>query len=166
MKQLVLGALLSLSHIGCGTAVEDSPTEHCGLYAYAAEVTEVYDGDTITADVDLGFSTWRKGEKLRLWGIDAPELRGETRESGLASRDALRDKILGNGVVVCTIKDKTGKYGRYLAEVYLDGENINEWMMLQNHAIPYGKVIGANLANFWAMFSEKVEYAPLSAPSR
>ena len=111
-------------------------------------MTEVYDGDTITADIDLGFKVWRRDEKLRLFGIDAPEVRGETRPAGLQARDALRSRILNRDVIVCTIKDKTGKYGRYLAEVFLDGENINAWLVAEGHAIPYGEVRQSGAASF------------------
>lgn len=44
---------------------------------------------------------------------------------------------------ICTVKAKrsdkeqTGKYGRYLATVYVDGENINLWMLEQGFAVPY-----------------------------
>lgn len=134
---------------------------HCGLYAYKAEVTEVYDGDTITANVDLGFNTWRRDEKLRLYGIDAPEVRGEERPQGLISRDALRAKILGKDVIICTIKDKTGKYGRYLAEVYLDGANINAWLIENDYAEPYEGAVRAGMVQVWPWPSVTFEYAPL-----
>ena len=48
-------------------------------YLYKATVTEVYDGDTITVDIDLGLNVWLKDQTLRLLGIDTPELRGEER---------------------------------------------------------------------------------------
>ena len=123
--------------------------ERCGFYAYRATVTDVYDGDTVTADVDLGFSTWRRGERLRLFGIDAPEVRGADRERGLVARDALRERVMGRDVVVCTIKDRTGKYGRYLAELWLGEENLNEWMIANGHAVPYdggARAVAAALA--------------------
>ena len=53
------------------------------LYQYKAFVTKVYDGDTITVEIDLGFKTSVKGEKIRLSRINAPELRGSSRENGL-----------------------------------------------------------------------------------
>ncbi|MCB0287156.1 MAG: nuclease, partial [Calditrichaeota bacterium] len=62
-------------------------------YHYQAIVTSVYDGDTCTVDIDLGFSMWIKGEKLRLFRINAPEIRGAEREKGLVSRDFLRELI-------------------------------------------------------------------------
>ena len=98
-------------------------------YLYEANVNEVYDGDTITVDIDLGLGTWVHSEKLRLHRINAPEVRGESRPQGIASRDWLREQILGKEVIVQTIKDKKGKYGRYLAEVWLEGQNVNDLLV-------------------------------------
>lgn len=88
------------------------------LYHYKAIVTKVYDGDTITVDIDLGLGVWRRGEKLRLYGLNAPEVRGSEREAGLRARHWLREILLERRVYVSTIKDRTGKYGRLLAYVY------------------------------------------------
>ena len=66
----------------------------------------------------LGLGTWIHKEKLRLARIDAPEVRGEERADGLLARDFLRDKINGKDVVIQTTKDKKGKYGRYIADVW------------------------------------------------
>lgn len=109
----------------------------CGLYRYKAEIISVYDGDTVTADIDLGFHTWRRDEDLRLHGIDAPEVRGPERADGIKSRDALRERILGKELFICTIKDKQGKYGRYLVVIWVGDENINDWMIEAGHAVPY-----------------------------
>ena len=42
------------------------------LYKYLAKVTFVYDGDTVTVDMDLGLKTWIHNEKLRLARINTP----------------------------------------------------------------------------------------------
>ena len=63
------------------------------MYEYRAYVSRVYDGDTITVDIDLGFGIVFKSQKIRLVRINAPEIRGDERQTGLVSRDALRDKI-------------------------------------------------------------------------
>ncbi|HFD87662.1 MAG TPA: hypothetical protein ENJ35_08300, partial [Gammaproteobacteria bacterium] len=34
----------------------------------------------------------------------------------------------------CTIKDKKGKYGRYIAEILLDGININDALVSNGYA--------------------------------
>ncbi len=108
------------------------------LYHYSAVITEVYDGDTVTADIDLGFGLWMRGQKLRLHGIDAPELRGAEREEGLKSRDFLRGLVLGKEVTLRTIKDKRGKYGRWLAEIECDGVGwVNAAMVEAGEAAAY-----------------------------
>lgn len=121
---------------------KEAAADHdCKLYRYHAEITKVYDADTITVDVDLGFHTWRRGETLRLYGINAPEVRGKEKPEGIIARDALRKRILGKKVTICTIKvsklnrkEKRGKFGRYLAKVYLDGKSINDWLVNQGFA--------------------------------
>lgn len=104
-------------------------------YCYKAYVTEVYDGDTITVDIDLGFCMWIKKEKIRLYGIDAPELRGESREEGLKSRNWLREQILNKEIVLETIKDKREKYGRMLGRIFINDIYINDEMIAFGLAI-------------------------------
>jgi micrococcal nuclease len=109
------------------------------LYHYKAIVTSVYDGDTCTVDIDLGLSTWIRKEKLRLSRINAPELRGDERPKGLLSRDFLRDKIHGKEITIVTIKDRREKYGRYLAEIWLEEKkgkfvNINDLLVKEGFA--------------------------------
>jgi len=107
------------------------------LYHYRALVTEVYDGDTITCDIDLGLNLWLKDQKLRLYGINTPEVRGEKRQEGLVVRDWLRSKILGQEVIIETFKDRTGKYGRWLAMVWLKNECLNETLVAKKMARRY-----------------------------
>lgn len=106
-------------------------------YKYRCVIKEVYDGDTVTIDLDLGFYTHIFNQKFRLLYIDAPELRGETKEQGIISRDALREKILGKEVTIKTYNDSKGKYGRWLCEIYLGEENINAWMIHNGYAKLY-----------------------------
>ena len=103
-------------------------------YFYKAKILNVYDADTVTALVDLGFGISTK-MKIRLHGIDAPELRGEERPEGLAARNYLRGMIDDREVVIETIKDKTGKYGRYLGIIYFNDQNINNLLVETQHAI-------------------------------
>lgn len=110
------------------------------LYTYKAIVTSVYDGDTCTVDIDLGLHTWVRGEKIRLSRINAPELRKKERAEGLKARDFLREQILGKEITIQTIKDKKGKYGRYLGEIWLKNEkgkeiNINDLLVKKGFAV-------------------------------
>ena len=97
------------------------------MFEYKALVTSVYDADTITVDIDLGFHIWAKAEKIRLVGINAPEVRGEERPDGLISRDWLRERILGKEIILKTQKagSAKGKYGRWLGEILLPDETVS-----------------------------------------
>ena len=107
------------------------------MYEYKATVTKVYDGDTITVDFDLGFGIVLKKQKIRLLGINTPEVRGPERADGILSRNALRQRILDKQVIIRTSKDKKGKYGRWLGEVYVEDENINQWLITEGYAKEY-----------------------------
>jgi len=107
------------------------------MYEYMAYVRKVYDGDTITVDIDLGFGIVMKAQKIRLLYIDTPEIRGESRQEGLKSRDALRQMIGNKWVKIKTHRDSKGKYGRWLGEVFIDKDgpvNINEWLVSEGLA--------------------------------
>lgn len=107
------------------------------MYTYKAHVVSVYDGDTITVDVDLGFDVHLKGLKVRMYGINAPEMRGITKPQGTISRDALRNRILDKDVIIKTIQDQQEKYGRWLAIVELGGEEMNNWMVGNGYAVKF-----------------------------
>jgi micrococcal nuclease len=101
-------------------------------YKYRAEVYRVVDGDTLYCKADLGFGI-TKDVKGRLLGINAPETRGKQRPQGLIAKDALKDKIEGKDVVIRT--HKTGKYGRWIVEVWFGPININKWMVKNGYAV-------------------------------
>lgn len=91
------------------------------MYEYKAKIIDVYDGDTFTFEVDLGFSITVK-EKIRLAGINTPEVRGSSKIEGIKVRDYVRSIILGKEVVIQVFKK--GKFGRYIAYVLFDASYI------------------------------------------
>lgn len=97
--------------------------DNFNFYLYKAFVTAVYDGDTITVDIDLGFNVTLHKQKIRLFGINTPELRGEERVDGLISKEWLEKTILGKEIILESIKDKSGKYGRILGIIHLNDSN-------------------------------------------
>lgn len=114
------------------------------LYVYRANVVSVYDGDTVKLDIDLGLNVWIHKSSVRLYGIDAPEIKGKERPKGIKARDRLRYLVDGKEVIIRTHKDRTGKYGRYLVEIYTIGKdgrliNINEQLVKEKHAVEYMK---------------------------
>ncbi|KAA3612298.1 MAG: nuclease [Calditrichaeota bacterium] len=109
------------------------------LFHYRAKVVSVYDGDTCRVDIDLGLGTWVHNESIRLHRINAPEMRGAEKVQGKLSRDYLRGLIDGEEIVLQTVLDKKGKYGRYLGEIWLemDGEYkcVNDMMVENGFAV-------------------------------
>jgi len=103
------------------------------------KVVKVYDGDTITIASKLpseDFPIYRFS--VRLNGIDSAEIKGKTKnekEIAIKARDALHELIFGKIVHLKNIS--TEKYGRILADVYLDELDINKWMLDNNYAVPY-----------------------------
>ena len=103
------------------------------------QVIKVYDGDTITIAARLPYKESPLYRfSVRLNGIDSPEIKGKTVEEitvAKEARDELSKLILHKQV---TLRDtKTEKYGRILAEVYLDDLHINKWMLDQHFAVEY-----------------------------
>jgi micrococcal nuclease len=94
------------------------------MYEYMAKVISVYDGDTIRVDIDLGFNIIMRNQAIRLLGINTPEVRGEERPQGIVARDFVRERIMDKTVMLRTFKDTTGKYGRWLAEVFYRKEGV------------------------------------------
>ncbi len=103
------------------------------------QVIKVYDGDTITIAARLPYDNSPLYRfSVRLNGIDTPEIKGKTEDEitvAKEARDELSKLILHKNI---TLKDiKTEKYGRVLAEVYLDDLHINNWMLEQRFAVVY-----------------------------
>ena len=111
-------------------------------YTYKAKVISVYDGDTIRADIDLGFGVWLRNQSIRLEGINAPEVRGEEKESGIVARDRLID-LLNSSSNECVLKshmyDDRGKFGRIIADIWTDLEpySLNETLVKEGLAERY-----------------------------
>ena len=86
----------------------------------------MYDGDTIT------LLTRDKKYRIRFYGIDAPEAK---QSGGIASRDALREKILGQEVTVTVMN--LDRYGRAVGKVAIGGRDINLEMVREGRAWYY-----------------------------
>jgi len=58
----------------------------------------------------------------------------------MIAKEWLKDKIEGKEVIVRTYKDKKGKYGRYLVEIFLEEDSfmsVNEAMVEKGLAVEY-----------------------------
>jgi len=128
------------------------------IFEYFGSDVRVIDGDTLeltltttsTVELDVGFHVRVHHElrsstrqKVRLRGLNCPEVVGATRAAGLAAKTEVIGKVAAATVVrVVTSKVKSGDdkldlYGRYLAEVYLDGESLNQHLLSHGFAVPF-----------------------------
>lgn len=107
--------------------------------AHAADlsgIATIHDGDTI-----------RIGDtRIRLWGIDAPELRqtcarrGSQYQCGIEARDALAKYVEG-WEVVCEPRGKS--WDRIVAVCKIGGVDIAAWMVWQGWAVDWKDYSGS-----------------------
>jgi endonuclease YncB( thermonuclease family) len=105
----------------------------------AGKVIKVYDGDTITVAAKLPHKDSPMYRfSVRLNGIDCPEIKGKTEEEKIAAKKAQQalEKIILHKIVI--LKNvNTEKYGRLLADVYLQDLHLNQYMLDNKYAVPY-----------------------------
>lgn len=112
------------------------------MYEYKAKLIRVVDGDTIDAEIDLGFKIYIK-ERIRFAGIDTPESRTRHKHEkswGLAAKCRVKALLDGenSNFILTTELQKKGKFGRILGSIVLnDGTEISEVLLAEKLAIPY-----------------------------
>lgn len=107
------------------------------LPVHASDLTgkpRIIDGDTIEV----------AGQRTRLYGIDAPEMKqtcrtqsGKEQKCGVLSKQFLSD-LLRNLEVTCKGKEKD-HYGRLIAVCFIDWMDINEQIVMEGWALAYRK---------------------------
>jgi|TARA_B100001964_G_C14110455_1_gene543537 micrococcal nuclease len=121
------------------------------MYEYQCKIVRVVDGDTVDVDIDLGFGTWMKKQRIRLYGIDTPESRTrdlEEKKYGIMAKEIVKKYIPeGSTQILRTKKDKAGKYGRILGEFVVaelaigrtapHGVTLNKWMIENHYGVTY-----------------------------
>lgn len=130
MKKYLFGILVFLLLL--------SPSIFALDFLYPAKMERVIDGDTIVVDLYLGLGVILDDQYIRLYGIDAWEIRGEEREKGLKAKEYLEER-LSKGKVEIEMRPEwgKGKYGRWLGIVYVGGVNINVELVEKGHAEEY-----------------------------
>ena len=99
------------------------------LYVYNAEVIRVVDGDTVIANVDVGFDMWKRCN-IRLHGIDTPETRTRDlneKKAGFAAKDRLIELLNNNGNKFILESLGLDKYGRSLGIIWAGYHDIKPW---------------------------------------
>ena len=106
----------------------------------SGQVVKVYDGDTITIASKMPYDNSPMYRfSVRLNGIDTPEIKGKTddeKSMAIEVRNKLSDLIMNKQVFLKNVS--TEKYGRILADVYLDDTiHINQWLIDNRYAVKY-----------------------------
>ena len=106
-------------------------------------IHKVVDGDTIDADIDLGFDI-SLTKRIRLAGIDTPESRtsdANEKKYGLESKDWLKKRCENaKDILIKTeLPDSTEKYGRIIGHLFINGEetSLNNQMIAEGYAWNY-----------------------------
>lgn len=112
------------------------------MYEYKVLVDRVIDGDTLDADIYLGFDVVLPKQRIRLWGIDTPESRTRNKEEkvrGLLSKYYLLSLAPVGSTLRLQSRDR-GKFGRILG-ILFGGDNearsINQRMCDDGYAVEY-----------------------------
>ena len=99
------------------------------VYIYKAKCKRVIDGDTFDAIVDVGFYI-SVHQRIRLKGVDAPEIFGVSKNSreykqGIRAKKYLEWRFFENNNECILETHRTGKYGRWIAVVWLQDSNVS-----------------------------------------
>jgi len=105
-------------------------------YRYSASLVKVVDGDTLDFMVDLGFNISHK-VRVRLYGVNTPELKSGSEDAKVAKQFTTLWLAACSDLTVETIKDKSDKYGRFLAKVWDGDKCLNTDLLVKGLAVPY-----------------------------
>jgi endonuclease YncB( thermonuclease family) len=116
-------------------------------YTYEARIVRVIDGDTVYADLDLGFRQTSR-LPLRIRDLDTPEIyrpkSEEEKIAGMAARDAAKRLLMDIPeaeitiipTVLITTHPDPGIYGRWSADITLpDGQDFATVMKELGHHV-------------------------------
>ncbi len=115
----------SVGLLALAVQAQDTPAQE---EVYTARVSRVFDGDTVWVR-PLAGGQYRK---LRLEGIDAPEI---CQSGGETARDVLARRVL-NQVVEVRVRAQDD-YGRGLARIVHQGDDVAAWMVSSGQAWSY-----------------------------
>ena len=104
-----------------------------------SKVISIYDGDTLRVNIDSFPDIVGKNIRIRIKGIDAPEIKGKCQKEidlAIMARDYLRNAINQSSQIELRNIER-GKYFRIVGELYIDGENISKSLIKEKLAYIY-----------------------------
>ena len=104
-----------------------------------SKVISIYDGDTLRVNIDSFPDIIGKNIRIRLKGIDAPEIKGKCQKEidlAIMARDYLRNAINQSSQIELR-NIQRGKYFRIVGELYVNGENMSNNLIRRKLAYHY-----------------------------
>jgi len=132
VKKLLLLLILSLGVFSSQAAPEYGTVT-------VSKVISVYDGDTFRVDIDSLSPIVGKNIRIRLNGVDTPEIQGKCqyeKDLALKARDFVRNKLT-NAKEIKLTKLQRGKYFRVVADVMVDGVSLEKELLENKLAYKY-----------------------------
>jgi len=132
VKKLLLLLILSLGVFSSQAAPEYGTVT-------VSKVISVYDGDTFRVDIDSLSPIVGKNIRIRLNGVDTPEIQGKCqyeKDLALKARDFVRNKLT-NAKEIKLTKLQRGKYFRVVADVMVDGVSLEKELLENKLAYNY-----------------------------
>ena len=115
------------------------------MYEYKVNILKVVDGDTVDVDIDLGFGSWLRNERVRIVGIDCPESRTSDRIEkvfGEAAKQRLTSLLSSEAILISQVskmgENMKGKFGRILGDLRtINDQVVSTTLMEEGHAVAY-----------------------------
>lgn len=110
---------------------------HTNLTLSNNSIKSIYDGDTITLKCMRDFKCHKNSLKVRIMGVDTPEIKGKCRNEIILARKAKQFTVAfvrTSGDIILTYDEynKYDRYGRLLAYLSVDGRDLSKSLIENN----------------------------------
>ena len=127
---LIIPVFMGMRKPNC---THDDNTFRCVKYIYS------YDGDTITFDIPNVHPLLGKNAKIRVYGIDSPEIKTHNKCEGKKALQAKRmvHNLLRKASLINLKNCKRGKYFRLVCDVYGNNKSLSKYLLQYHLAYEY-----------------------------
>ena len=120
-------------------AYANNECAHNNSSFHCVEFVKNYDADTITVNIPGLHPLVGKNMKIRVRGVDTPEIRTKNKCEKAKGRHAkkLVKALLKNAKRIDLENIERGKYFRIVADVLIDGKNLTHYLVKNGLGYPY-----------------------------
>lgn len=125
------------------------------MKTYNTTIVRTIDGDTIECNIELGFNIILQNIRVRLNGIDTPEVRSTNltiKKFGLFVKNKVED-FLNNNKVDLIVYEEKDKFGRILGDFKTDNTTLCKYLIKNKYAVEYNgenknNIVDIHIKNF------------------